>query len=60
MQGDPKFQNLVASSVYGTKPVNYLSMMSSDLKWVFIEKYVFNMDMGITETLGLFTDEYNS
>ena len=41
MQGGPKFPNLVAKSVYDTKHVYYLNMVSSDLKWIVTEKYVF-------------------
>ena len=51
MQGNPKFQNLVESSFCDTKPVHYLSMVSSNLKWVVTEKCALNVDMGITETL---------
>ena len=51
MKGNPKCQNLVASIVYDTKPVRYLSMVLSDLKWVLIEKYVLNVDAGRIETL---------
>ena len=31
LQGEPKWPNIVASSVYDTKPVHYLSVVSSDL-----------------------------
>ena len=41
----------MASSVYDTIPVHYLSMVSSDLKWVLTDKDVFNVDTGITEGL---------
>ena len=51
LKGDPKPPIIVASSVYDTKSVHYISMVSSDLKWVVTEKYVFNVDSGITETL---------
>ena len=50
-QGDPEFPNIVASSDYDTKPVHYLIMVFSDLKWFVTEKDVFNVDMGRTETL---------
>ena len=51
IKGYPKCPNIVVSSVYDTKPVHYLSMVSYDLKWVIKEKYVFNVDTGITENL---------
>ena len=43
--------NLVASSVYDTKPVHYLSMITSELKWIVKEKIVYNVDSGKTEIL---------
>ena len=51
LQGDLKCTNLVVSSFYDTKPVHYLSMVPSDLKWVVTEKYVFNVDTEITDTV---------
>ena len=50
MQGNPKSPNIVGSIVYDTKTVYYLIMVSSYLKWVVTEKYVFNVDTGRTET----------
>ena len=38
LQGDEKCVNLVASSVYDTKPVHYLSMVCTCLKWVMKTK----------------------
>ena len=40
LEGDPKFPNLVASSVYDTKPVHYLSIVSGEVKWVEVNKDV--------------------
>ena len=51
LEGDPMCKNLVASSVYDTKPVHYLSMVSSKLKWVLKIKDVFNVDTGKREHL---------
>ena len=51
LKGKPKTPNLVASSVYEIKPVQYLSVVSYDLKCVVTEKYVFNVDMGRNENL---------
>ena len=33
LQGNPKYPNILASTVYETKPVHYLSMVSYNLKW---------------------------
>ena len=44
LEGDTKFPNLVASSVYDAKPVHYLSMVSGEVKWVEVNKYVYNVD----------------
>ena len=34
MEGDTKFTNLIEASMYDTKPVQYTSMISEELKWV--------------------------
>ena len=44
LKGDPKCPDLIATSVYDTKPVHYLSMSSEELKWAVCEKYVYNVD----------------
>ena len=51
MKGDPKRPDLIATSFYVTKPVHYLSMSSEELKWVFCEKDVYNVETGTKETL---------
>jgi hypothetical protein len=45
LQGDDVVKCLVASSVYDTKPVHYLSMVSVVLEWVVVEKKVHNVDI---------------
>ena len=40
LEGDDQCKNLIASSVYDTKPVHYLSMVCSELKWKVNEKSV--------------------
>ena len=42
---------MVASSVYDTKPVNYLSMVSEKIEWVVKSKPVFNVEKNETEDL---------
>lgn len=42
LQGDAACPNLVAFSVYDTKPVHFLSMSCTELKWVEKEKVVFD------------------
>jgi hypothetical protein len=42
LQGDASCPNLVAFSVYDTKPVHFLSMCCTELKWVEKEKVVFD------------------
>ena len=49
--GDPGCPNLIASSVYDTKPVNYLSMVSDKIEWVVKSKPVFNVKTNETEDL---------
>ena len=51
LRGDPGCPNLVASSIYDTKPVHYLSMVTEELKWIIKEKIVYNIDTGTTEIL---------
>jgi hypothetical protein len=49
LQGDDVVKCLLASSVYDTKPVHYLSMVSVKLEWVVVEKKVYNVDTQKTE-----------
>jgi hypothetical protein len=42
---------VVASSVYDTKPVHYLSMVSMRLEWIVVEKEVYNVETGKKEVL---------
>lgn len=51
LKNDPKCIDLVASSVYDTKPVHYLSMVAKEIKWVEVSKNVYNVDSGITEKM---------
>eukprot|EP00957_Ditylum_brightwellii_P072309 5496270-Ditylum_brightwellii.AAC.1 len=51
LEGDPNCPQLVACSVYNTKPVHFLSMVCEKLKWMVTEKHVFNVDSGKTETM---------
>ena len=51
LEGDPKCPNLVASSVYDAEPVDYLSMLSGEVKWVEVNKDVYNVDSGEVEKL---------
>jgi hypothetical protein len=49
LQGDGVVKCLLASSVYDTKPVHYLSMVYIKLEWVVVEKKVYNIDTQKTE-----------
>jgi len=42
--GDDCVSCLVASSVYDTKPVHYLSMVLIRIEWIEVKKKVFNID----------------
>ena len=42
LEGDPDCPCLLATSVYDSKPVHYLSMISEEVKWVVKERDVFN------------------
>ena len=62
--GDPDCPNLIASSVYDTKPVHYLSMASDSIKWIVKERKVFNVDTNQIEKLQFMRlnqiNEYNN
>lgn len=51
LEGDPGCPNLIATSVYDTKPVHYLSMISEEISWQVEEKKVYNVDTGGVEFL---------
>ena len=34
LEGDPGCPNIITSSVYDTKPVHYLSMVSESIQWI--------------------------
>ena len=53
LEGDPRCPNLIASSVYDTKPLNCLSMVSESIQWVEKEKMVYKVDTGKVEALKL-------
>lgn len=64
MRKDPDCPSLVACSVYDTKPVHYLSMVSKELKWITKEKGVFNPESGEVEPMKFLRmntiDNYNT
>ena len=64
LKGDPDCPNLVASSVYDSKPVHYLSMVSDSIQWVIKEKKVFNVDTDEVEAMQFLRlnqiDKYNN
>jgi len=45
---DPECPNLVAISVYDTKPVNILTMACANLEWVEKQKKVWDKNAGAT------------
>ena len=49
--GDPGCPHLVASLVYDTRPVHYLSMVSDSIRWVEKVRKVFNVDTNCLEKL---------
>lgn len=51
LEGDDSCPHLIASSIYDTKPVHYLSMVSDKVEWVVKEKPVYNVDSGRVEQL---------
>jgi hypothetical protein len=49
LQGGDVVKCLLASSVYDTKPVHCLSMVSVKLEWVVVGKKVYNVNTQKTE-----------
>ena len=45
MEGYQKCTNLIEASMYDTKPVHYIIMVSEELKWVVDDKKCFNFDI---------------
>jgi hypothetical protein len=50
-EGDTECASLVATSVYDTKPVNFLSMACDSIKWMAKERQVFCVDSGKVEVV---------
>jgi hypothetical protein len=44
LRGDPDCPSLVAASVYDTKPVHFLSMVSEVIEWIVKSRLVYNPD----------------
>ena len=51
LKGDPNCPDLVATSVYDSVPVHYLSMVCEELKWIVCDKPVHNVDTSTKELL---------
>jgi len=50
LKGDPTCPDLVASSVYDTKLVHFLSMVCKALTWIVKDRKVYNVDKGRVES----------
>ena len=63
LRGDENCPNLIAASVYDTKPVHYLSMVSDVVRWVEKVSKVYNVDTDTMEEMKFlpmgFIDNYN-
>ena len=46
LQGNTNCVDLVASSIYNTQPVHFLSLVCDTIKWVKKKKKVYNVDTG--------------
>lgn len=64
LQGDPECPSLLATSIYDTKPVHFLSMSAKIIKWVVKERMVFNVDTQEMEGMKFLclnvNDDYNN
>lgn len=63
LEGDKGCPNLIVASVYDTKPVHYLSMITEQIQWIEKETKVFNCDTDQLEMMKFlrmgFIDVYN-
>ena len=53
LQGDKECPDLVASSIYNTKHVHFLSMVCTKINWVDKIRKVYNVDNGLIDTMNL-------
>jgi Transposase IS4/SAP domain len=51
LEGDTECPNMVAVSVYDTKPVHFLSMTCESIKWITKERKIFSSEMNKTTTI---------
>ncbi len=51
LKGDPEVPDLVAVSFYDQKPVHLLSTICESIKWVVLEKNVYNRETGKREPM---------
>ena len=51
LEGDPNCLCLIISSVYDTKPMHYLSMVSEEVKWMVKAKDIYNKETKKIEPL---------
>ncbi len=64
LTGDPEVPDLLAFSVYDTKPVHFLSMACTGLKWIEKKRRVFNKETSSNVSMAFLrpevTDMYNN
>ena len=51
IQGDKECPDLVASRIYDKKPVNFMIMLCTKIKWVEKIRKVYNVDTGLIDTM---------
>jgi Transposase IS4 len=51
LKGDRDCPDLIALSMYDSKPVNFLSMVAEEIKWIECKKKVYCKDTGKNETM---------
>ena len=51
LQGDKECPDLVASSIYDTRPVNFMIMVCTEIKWVEKIRKVYNVETGLIEKM---------
>jgi Transposase IS4 len=60
LRGDHKCPDLVAVSVYDTKPVHFITMIAEELKWVECERSIYCVETGKVEPMKFLRLNVNS
>jgi hypothetical protein len=60
LKGDPNCPDFVSVSVYDTKPVHFISMVTDCIKWVTKSRKVWNKALGVMEAIEFLRPNVNN